>query len=189
MRVYVKKFRFADTVVGTSLSSRFCGSSISLPCRSGSDFSLWCGSGSDFSITVDADPNVTFHADPDSRQSDATEPSRCNSNSSQLLALHFGADPVHQNDADTCKSGSTTRLSIGSNMFWNCRFFCPEKAKTEPYQDFGSNGTSIYILKPTDLLPHLGQVLIMASITMFSSFVLTAASLKGQWIEIVFWPQ
>jgi len=102
---------------------------ISLPCRSGSDFSLWCGSGSDFSITVDADPNVTFHADPDSRQSDATEPSRCNSNSSQLLALHFGADPVHQNDADTCKSGSTTRLSIGSNMFWNCRFFVPKRRK------------------------------------------------------------
>ncbi len=32
--------------------------------------------------------------------------------------------------------------------------------------------------KPTDLLPHLGQVLIMASVIMFSSFVLAAVSLS-----------
>jgi hypothetical protein len=56
-------------------------------------------------------------------------------------------------------------------------------AKAEPYRNFGSNGTSLYILKPTDLLPHLGQVLIMASVIMFSSFVLAAATLKGQWNE------
>ncbi len=117
MRVYVKSQVCGYR--GTFLSSRFCGSGFSLPCRSGSDFSLWCGSGSDFSITVDAYPNVTFYTDPDRQQSDATEPSRCNCNSSQLLILHFGADPdpVHQNDVDTsCKSGSTTQLSIGKNV-------------------------------------------------------------------------